>query len=225
MEYLPSLRFPSGATHLMIGISGSGKTYRMIDILRNKNLLFENGKNIKNIIFCYADWQDAYTDLRKEGIVNTWINKMPSNEEFVNLVEPFRYKGGSIVIIDDFMNDMDKDIKKIVMNSAGHYKASTFLLVQSLCPSDSKVAREISLNSKYIHIFKNPRDNYQFSHLARQLRPNNYKWLVKVYHNVTEEPFTCLLIDLLPRTKEYLRFRSHYLPHEFPMRAYKNKNV
>ena len=74
MEQVSSLRFPMGTTHLMIGVSGSGKTHRMANILRYKDELFENGSDIKNILFCYADWQDAYTDLRNENIVTTWTN-------------------------------------------------------------------------------------------------------------------------------------------------------
>ena len=220
-----SLRFPAGSTHLLIGVSGSGKTERMANMLREKDILFENGPFIDNIIFCYADWQQVYTDLREEGIVTTWVNKLLNNDEFVKMVEPFRYKGGSIVVFDDFMSDMGMDVKKIIMNSARHYNATTFLLQQSLFPVGNKVAREVSLNSKFLHMFKNPRDNAQFGVLARQLRPGPKEavWLIKAYHDVTSEPFTCFLIDLMPQTPNHLQFRSHYLPYEFPMRVYVKK--
>jgi hypothetical protein len=213
-------KFPKATTHLLIGSSGSGKTYRVLDILEQKADLIKDGDNIKNIIFCYADWQPAYTALKQKNVVSQWINKMPSNQEFIELVSPHQHNGGSIVIIDDFMSDIDKELMKIVLNSTRHYNTSTFILFQSLFPPNNKIARQISLNAKFLHIFKNPRDNYQFTQLARQLRPSSFKWLVEAYHKITQEPYSCLLIDLMQDTEEKLRFRSHYLTREGPTRVW-----
>jgi hypothetical protein len=165
------LRFPAGATHLIIGASGSGKTYRVRDILLTKDNLFRGGEDIQNVVVFYADWQPAYTFLRDRKLVNKWVNHLPTNEEFVELVAPFQHKGGSIVVIDDFMSDINKELMKIVLNSTRHYNASTFILFQSLFPADNKIARQISLNAKFFHIFKNPRDSIQISQFARQLSP------------------------------------------------------
>lgn len=212
--------FPQGATHLLIGASGSGKTYRMCDILKLKDTLLQNGDKINNVVFCYADWQPTYTHLKEQKLVSKWINKMPSNDEFIALVSPFQHQGGSIVVIDDFMGDINKELMKIVLNSSRHYNTSTFILFQSLFPPDNKIARQISLNAKFLHIFKNPRDNYQIAQLARQLRPSSFKWLVQAYYKITEEPYSCLLVDLMQNTEEKFRFRSHYLPREGPTRVW-----
>jgi hypothetical protein len=218
-------RFPKGTTHLLIGASGSGKTYRMCDILKYKSTLIKGGEDIQNVIFCYADWQPAYSKLKEQGLVTKWVNKMPTNQEFIDLVSPYQMKGGSIVVVDDFMTDINKELMKIVLNSSRHFNTSTFILFQSLFPPDNKIARQISLNTKFLHIFKNPRDNYQFTQLARQLRPTSFKWLVNVYHKITQEPYSCLLVDLMQDTDEKLRFRSHYLPTEGPTRVWFERNT
>lgn len=214
-----NLRFISGATHLLVGPSGCGKTFRTCDILRNKRQIMQEGHAIENVVFCYAAWQPVYEDLRKEGVVTKFVKKKPSSEEFVQLVRDYKDRGGSIVVIDDFMSQIDQDMVDIVTVQSRHYNTSTFILFQSLFPPN-KLARQISLNVKYLHVHKNPRENAQIQTLARQVSPKNNQWIVEAYHHVTAEPYQCLLIDLTQQREEMLRFRSHYLPKELPMRVY-----
>lgn len=222
MEGCYNLRFIGGATHLLVGPSGSGKTYRMCAILRAKEHIIEAGEEIQNVVFCYSAWQPSYDRLKREGVVTRFVNKKPTSEEFVELVQEYRYKGGSIVVLDDFMSQIDKDMVDIVTVQSRHHNTSTFILFQSLFPAN-KLARQISLNVKYLHIHKNPRENAQIQTLARQLAPRNAGWIEAAYHKVTQEPYQCLLIDLTQGREEGLRFRSHYLPSELPMRVWIRK--
>lgn len=219
MEQTHNLRFIKGATHLVVGPSGSGKTFRTCDILRNKSSIIEGGEAIKNVVFCYSAWQPIYEDLRREGVVTKYVNKNPTSDEFVKLVEPYKDRGGSIVVIDDFMTQIDHNMVDIVTVQSRHHNTSTFILFQSLFPPN-KLARQISLNVKYIHAHKNPRENAQILTLARQLSPKDYRWIVAAYHEVTQQPHQCLLMDLTQQRDERLRYRSHYLPKEFPMRVW-----
>lgn len=214
-----NLRFIPGSTHLVVGPSGSGKTFRTADILRLKNDIFVGGADIKNVVFCYAAWQPIYSLLQKEGVVTRFIKKRPTSEEFVRLVADYKDRGGSIVCLDDFMTQIDEDLVDIVTVQSRHYNTSTFILFQSLFPPN-KLARQISLNVKYLHVHKNPRENAQIATLARQVSPPNSKRIVAAYHEVTREPHQCLLIDMTQQCPERLRFRSHYLPREFPMRVW-----
>lgn len=216
------VRFPLGASHLLIGPSGSGKTFRTASLLRLKDKIIKGGADIKNVVFCFNSWQEVYAGLEKDKIVTRWVNKMPTNEEFVELVEPFKNKGGSIVVIDDFMSAINKDLVEIVTVSSRHNNTSTFLLFQSLFPANP-LGRQISLNVKHMHVHKNPRENAQISYFARQLDPQDYKWIVQAYHDATKEPYSCFLIDLNQESPEEVRFLSHFLPEEWPIRAYVSK--
>ena len=223
-DNLYNLRFPHGSTHLVVGPSGSGKTYRVAEILRLKNYLIENGSEISNIIFCYAADQPIYKHLREKKLVTKWINKMPTNAEFTALTKPYVSKGGSICIIDDFMSKINNDLDEIVRVTSRHMKTTTFILFQSLFPKHP-LARQISLNVKFLHIHKNPRENAQIQYLARQLDPQDYKWIVESFHECTRAPYSCFLIDLTQERETHLRYRSHYLPHEFPMRVWQHKGA
>ena len=208
----------------MIGPSGSGKTYRTAQILKIKDDIIEGGAGIHNVIVYYAAWQPIYEDLKKSGCVNTWINKMPTNEEFIDAVESYKERGGSIVVIDDFMTKINDDLAEIVRVTSRHYNTTTFILFQSLFPPH-KLARQISLNVKFLHIHKNPRENAQIQYLARQLSPGSYKWIVDAFHKITERPYSCMLVDLTQQREQWLRIRSDYLPAEWPMRVWKERGA
>jgi hypothetical protein len=210
------LTFNHPATHYVCGPSTSGKTYRTIEILKNKSVLIDGGSDIRNVVFCYAEWQDSYEELKESGLVTQWMNKMPDLDEFTSAVRPYKKTGGSIVVIDDFMSKINETLDHIVRVTGRHNNASVFLLFQSLFPPH-KLARQISLNMKYMHIHKNPRENAQIGTLAQQLRKRDYGWIVDAYHEATKEKYSALLIDLTQECPEEVRLRSRYLPSEAPM--------
>ena len=201
---------------MLVGPSESGKSFRVCSILSNLASLVKSSGPVKNVVFCYAVWQPIYTAMRERGVVTKFVNKKPSCDEFVELVEGFKDDGGSVVVIDDFMADIDMDLVRIVTVHSRHYNTSTFLLFQSLFPPN-KLARQISLNVKYLHVHKNPRENSQFQILARQISPRNWRCLVEAYNEVCKKPHACLLIDMTQSREEMLRYRSNYLPQERPM--------
>lgn len=217
------LRFQKGATHMVAGSPGSGKTYSVAEILRNIPDMFVDGDKIKNVVFFYASWQDIYDQLEQSGVVTKWIQRMPTNEEFLQEVEPYKRDGGSIVVIDDYMSEISKELVEIVSVSSRHNNVSTFLLFQSLFPTDRE-SRQVSLNIKYIWVFKNPRENAQFGYLVRQIAPRKSAWMVDAYQAATEEPFTYVLLDLTQSTPEYLRMRSSVLPSQSPMKVWMKKD-
>ena len=185
------MRFEHPACHLHDGVSGSGKTFRVAQILRLKNEILKNGEQIKNVVFCYATWQPVYFLLQQENTVSQWINMIPSVDDFVRMVEPYKNCGGSLVIIDDFMGHITPGMDEIVRVHSRHNNTSTFLLFQSLFPAQ-KLSRNISLNMRYIHVYKNPRENSQFGYLARQIMPQGYKWLVQAYYEATKKSIFCI---------------------------------
>ena len=209
-------RVPSASTNLIAGPSGSGKSVRVANILRHKNSYIKNGVNIKNVIFCYAAWQDLYDELDKENIVTQWVDQLPTNDQFIELVCPYKDNGGSICVIDDYMTEINKDLVKIVSVSSRHYNTTTFILQQSLFPANP-LGRQISLNVKFIYLLKSPRDISALSFLARQIYGPQFHWVIAAYHEATKNPYSCLVLDLSQETPSELRVRSNVLPSEFPM--------
>lgn len=215
-----NLRFPRASCHLLVGPSGSGKTYRVAKILQHKSDIIEGGEDVRNVVFFYDTWQPIYQQLQDDGIVTKWIHGAPTVETFVEAVEPYKDDGGSIAVVDDFEREAaSADLGQIVRVLSRHNNVSSFILFQCLFPRH-KHAREISLNVKFLHIHKNPRENSQIVFLARQLNPQSYRWVVDAFHSCTRLPFSVFLVDLDQQRESFLRYRSHYLPEEAPMRVW-----
>jgi hypothetical protein len=128
-------------------------------------------------------------------------------------IEELEQHPNSLIVLDDLMNDVanSKDISELFTRGVHHKKLSVLLLVQNLFPQGKK-AREISLNSSYLAIFKNPRDSSQINTLARQVFPVNPKYLQDAYIQATSRPFGYLLIDLTQETPETLRLMTNIFP-------------
>ena len=76
--------------------------------------------------------------------------------------------------------------------------------------------RDISLNAKYLILFKNVRDKRQFSYLANQILPEDSSGLFKAYLDATTRPHGYLLLDLTQDSVDQYRFRTNIIPHEYP---------
>ena len=219
LEKTYDLRIPLGTISMLCGPAGCGKTVKVAHILKNKNMLFKDGEKVDNVVFCYATWQPLYSELKELNIVTKWVNYLPTNEEFIDLVKDYKEEG-SICIFDDFLNEINKDMVQICCVSSRHYNTASFFLFQNLFPKNP-LAREISLNAKFIYVFRSPREKSQFSYLAYQILPKEYKWLIQVYNEVTAVPYGCLIIDLRQEAEDEIRFRSNILPHEYPTIVWK----
>ena len=112
-----------------------------------------------------------------------------------------REASGSSVIIDLFTK------------GCHHKNLSVFFITQNIFYK-GKNQRDLSLNSHYLVLFKNPRDKAQIRHLAQQMCPQNSKFLVEAFLDATEKPHGYLLIDLKQATPENYRFRTNIFPHE-----------
>jgi len=209
------IRFPHPSSHLITGPSGCGKTFRTYEILKHKNVLFKGGSDIKSVIFCYAQWQKIYDKMKEENIVNKFVAKLPTVGEFEDLTKPHKEKGGSIVVFDDFMGQIGPDLDEIVRVTARHSNTTIIILFQSIFPPH-KLARNISLNTKFVHVHKQPREAKQVSTFAYQTSSKNAKWMIQSFHKITEDSYTCALFDFTQECPEHLRLRSRYLPSEYP---------
>jgi len=89
--------------------------------------------------------------------------------------------------------------------------------------------RTISLNAQYIILFKNPRDNSQFVHLAKQMYPRNSAYAIEAYTDATREPYGYLLLDLRNEQDEDLclwtNIFSRGMPDRVRAKRYKNGAV
>lgn len=182
------LHFKAPSTTLVVGVSQSGKTCLVRKMIREN--IYE--KTIKKVkwIYLYAA---------------PWFLEEP-NIEFVQGM-PETFDDCDLIVIDDMMHHLNDRVADLFTATSHHRNLSVILILQNLFPK-AKVARDISLNAHYIIVFKNARDMNQVNCLARQLYPNNSRFLMDAYIKATAKPYNYLLIDCHPSTPEEYRLRE-----------------
>lgn len=215
------IRFKTSFNCLISGMSGSGKTTWVKNLLTLREKLFTEIP--AKVFLFYRAVQDMYLEMEQMGLVNELINvneKFPSLDEIYEMVHKYKNTGGSLLIFDDTMSDLKEDFEQIFCNLSHHENASVIFLTQNLF-YQSKIFRTMSLNAHYLVLMKNDRDKQQVSILAKQYRPGNSRFITEAYADATKKPYSYLLIDFKPDTHQDIRVRSNIF--EFPCVTYLEK--
>uniref|UniRef100_A0ABD2WZR4 Uncharacterized protein n=1 Tax=Trichogramma kaykai TaxID=54128 RepID=A0ABD2WZR4_9HYME len=118
----------------------------------------------------------------------------------------------------------NNDVLDLFTKGSHHKNLSVIFLTQNIF-HQGKGQRDISLNTKYIVLFKNPRDRAQIWHLAQQVFPEDPKFLVEAFTDATRLPHSYLFLDLTQSTRDELRFRSCIFPDDDKNYAYVSKKT
>ena len=113
----------------------------------------------------------------------------------------------SLMVIDDLMKDAtnSKDVCELFVEGSHHINISVACIMLNAF-SRGKENRTISINSQYVVLSKNPRD--QLVPFARQMYPNNIKKFMNKYTETTNRPYGYLFIDLKQNTPEEERLHT-----------------
>ena len=105
----------------------------------------------------------------------------------------------------------DKRIVNLFIRGSHHRNLSVICIVQNLF-YQGKGSRSISLNSRYLVLFKNPRDKLQILILAKQMYPGQTEFFLNHYEETVKRPFGYVLIDLKTTTQDHARLRINVPP-------------
>lgn len=188
-------------TAIVAGPSGCGKSNFVTSFLKySKNMC---NTQFARVLWCYDEMQPLYN---LDNI--TYSQGIPD-------MSMFDGQQPQLLIIDDLMRESDGRIVDIFTKGSHHRNLSVFYITQNLY-HQGRGQRDISLNASYIIYFKNPRDRTQIRHLARQVFPENAKFVEEAYKDATLEAHGYLLIDLKQNTNDICRFKSKIFPiHEY----------
>lgn len=193
------VKFVSPTMILIAGSSGSGKTYLTKQILENADGMFEVPPS--KIFFCYTAWQPMYDEMKQSIKVITFHHTLPSGD---TLEEWCSLEGHKIIVIDDLLIDGcdSTDILKMFCIGSHHNNVSIIFLVQNIFHK-GKVMRSLSLQSHYIILFRNRRDESQVETLGRQIFPRQMSYYRQSYALATEKTrYSYILIDLCPHASK-----------------------
>ena len=201
------LRLRNPFTMLVCGPSSCGKTTFVQNLLRNRGSLYD--KKPGKVFWCYKIWQKSYDIMSKFGIVDHFSHGIPTMEWIQEQIGDFNLRNCTIVI-DDMALEATEDTAKIFTVGSHHFNVNVIIIAQNIF-TKNKFFREISLNTSYHVIFKNPRDNSSIGTLAQQFAPNNVKTIKAIFKKATTKPHSYLLLDYRQETDEKHRMRGNIM--------------
>ena len=197
-------------TCMVAGMTGSGKTVWVQSLLQQVQTVIDQPP--ERIIWCYSQWQPAYTQLLMMIPTIEFVKGIPESLEDDSYLDVNKR---NLIVIDDQMIEAGKDNRIVNLFTRGshHRNLSVIYIVQNLF-HQGKGNRSISLNSHYLVLFKNPRDKLQILTLAKQMYPSETAWFIKEYEEAVRRPYGYLFVDLRPTTTDRCRLRTNVLPGE-----------
>ena len=181
-------------TAIVAGPTSSGKTHFTLKLIRQSQTLITPPPD--RIVYCYGIYQNIF-------------DNYPDVEFHDGLPELSMFDGEkkTLLILDDLMMNTDDRVTSIFTRISHHKNVSVLYLTQNLFYKN-KQSRTLSLNSHYIVLFKNIRDQTQIGVLARQMFPSKSAFMMEAFVDATSSDYGYLLVDLKPDIEEKFRLRT-----------------
>ena len=109
-----------------------------------------------------------------------------------------------LLIFDDSCEEICNSKAFVDIATSGRHRRLRTIYIEHNLFHQSKLGRDVELQNTHIVLFKSPRDVMQVTTLSTQLGLGSEP--VDWYGDATSVPFGHLLIDLLPRTDDRLRY-------------------
>lgn len=181
------------------GPSGSGKTTFIVNLIQNIKDIAKDPPQI--IIYYFKEWQPTFADLAKS--LN--VKFLKENDMIIDQVS--QLTESALVIFDDMMNSQNlRTVAKLYTVHGRHLNLCLAFLSQRLFKND-EFFRQISQNSDYMIIFKNPRNTQEIRTLAGQITSGSLE-LAHIYNHATRDPYSYLFINLTQEAIPQLKYLS-----------------
>jgi hypothetical protein len=197
------LRLKHPFTAVVAGPTSCGKSVFVENVIRKTTEVVDT--IFSDILWCYSKWHPELIDIDQTVIFQEGLEEL-TREDFSK---------PRLIVIDDLMKECNSSVVDLFTRGSHHTNVSVIYITQNLF-HQGKGQREISLNAHYLVFFKSPRDSAQISHLARQVFPNEPKFVVESYKDATAIPHGYLLFDLTQSTSDDCRCRTNIFGEQPP---------
>ena len=200
---------------LVAGPSRCGKTWFTFNLIKNIGKIAKDVPD--KIVYVYAQQQAGYEDWLK--YVDYFIN---ADNNAIDQVIELAKSNKLLVIFDDLIHsDLLQDIARLFTIDGRHMQMSLVFLTQRLF-FQNEYYKQISRNSDYFVIFRNPRNQAEIRDLARQVTPTDLS-LSTLYEIATIKPYTYLFINFTQEAIEEYKYLSRLFEQPNILYYYKKK--
>ena len=201
------LRLKTGAVLQVVGPSGSGKTHFVCKLLSKESMFSEP---IKNIYWLQgtSEGESGAT----EKCMKTLGKRLKIHSGFVDGWEDLANRNDALIVDDLFHeSNREKNFINLFTKIARHRNVFVVFITQNLFHQGGN-HRTRNLNVHYLALFRNPRDKTVIDHLARQMYPQNKKFLVDAFEDATSNrPHAYLFFDFTQECEDAVRVRTNML--------------
>jgi len=121
-----------------------------------------------------------------------------------------------LIILDELLTEVYSEDVCVLFKRGNHHRNISVILITQNLYHEGWNCRDISLNAKYLVLFKNVRVKRQVSHLANQVLPEDGTGLFTAYLDSTERGHGYFLLDITQDSEDRHTFRTNVFPHENP---------
>ena len=165
------------------------------------------------MVYFYTEWQNKF-DIMKASFGVEFIE---DNDNMLNFIKDLNTS--ALVIFDDMMNsDNLKSVAQIFTVHGRHLNLSLAFLSQKLF-NNNEHFRQISQNSDYMCVFKNPRNSLDIRNLSNQITPKSNA-LSHIYQKATVKPYSYIFINLTQEAVPQLKFINNIFSSDHIINAY-----
>ena len=205
------LRLKKNFKLFLSGPSGCGKTCFISQLITNLDQISIDPP--KKVIYFYKEWQAKFEDMKQA----LGVNFIEDNDMIIDQIKDFNVP--ALVIFDDMLNSANlKSVAQLFTVFGRHLNLCLAFLTQRLF-NNNEFFRQISQNSDYIAVFKNPRNSREIRTLAGQITPNTLE-LLNIYHKATRDPYSYVLINLTQEGLPQLKYVSDVFSKKHVVKVY-----
>ena len=205
------LRLKKNFKIFLSGPSGCGKTTFISDLITNLDQISVDPP--KKVIYFYKEWQTKFTDMEQ----TLGVNFIEDNDMIIEQIKDFNVP--ALVIFDDMLNSENlKAVAQLFTVFGRHLNLCLAFLTQRLF-NNNEFFRQISQNSDYIGVFKNPRNSREIRTLASQITPKTLE-LLTIYQKATKDPYSYVLINLTQEGLPQLKYISNVFSKNHVVKVY-----
>lgn len=212
---MADLRLKTPFSMIISSPSNSGKSTWIGKLLSQANIYFD--KPPSRVVYFYNIWSKTFDQWLEDGTISEFVKGMCTREW---LEENCFKEDNMTVVLDDQAAKITADIAEVFSVFSHNFNVNFIMLAQNIF-TKNKYFRDASLNSSYIVLGKNPRDQTSIRYLSQQMMPKRSKELVDAYFLATQKPFSFLLLNFTQTCPEHCRIIGNYLQeNDMPMSAY-----
>ena len=212
MDDVYDIRLKENFKLFVTGPSRCGKTFFVCDLLQNINSFCKTPP--VSVIYVYKVWQEKFEEIKN------YVHKfIMDGDHVMDRIKENLFEKSTLLIFDDLLHSKAlKEISTLFIVDARHQNLSLIFLTQKMFVNN-EYFRQISQNSDYFCIFKNPRNSMEIRTLAQQITPGNLG-LIKFYTEATKKPFSYILINLTQECVEKVKYLGNPFLRDHTIEVY-----